>query len=305
MKPTLFLLAAGMGSRYGGLKQMDGLGPNGETIMDYSIYDAIHAGFGKLVFVIRKDFEQDFREKIVSKYEGHLPVEVVFQSLDKLPEGFSVPEGRTKPWGTNHAVMMAEGAINEPFAVINCDDFYGRDSYNVMAKFLSNLPEGSIGKYAMVGFRVGNTLSESGTVSRGVCATDNDRYLQSVVERTKIERKDDGVVKFLDDDDTTWVGIPDTTPVSMNFWGFTPDYFAHSNEYFKYFLSQESTKQNIKAEFFIPLMVDKLIKDGTASVKVLDTTSKWFGVTYPEDRPDTVAKIQKLVDEGVYPEKLF
>ena len=284
---------------------MDGLGPNGETIMDYSIYDAIHAGFGKLVFVIRKDFEQDFREKIVSKYEGHLPVEVVFQSLDKLPEGFSVPEGRTKPWGTNHAVMMAEGAINEPFAVINCDDFYGRDSYNVMAKFLSNLPEGSIGKYAMVGFRVGNTLSESGTVSRGVCATDNDRYLQSVVERTKIERKDDGVVKFLDDDDTTWIGIPDTTPVSMNFWGFTPDYFAHSNEYFKYFLSQESTKQNIKAEFFIPLMVDKLIKDGTASVKVLDTTSKWFGVTYPEDRPDTVAKIQKLVDEGVYPEKLF
>ena len=284
---------------------MDGLGPNGETIMDYSIYDAIHAGFGKLVFVIRKDFEQDFREKIVSKYEGHLPVEVVFQSLDKLPEGFSVPEGRTKPWGTNHAVMMGEGAINEPFAVINCDDFYGRDSYNVMAKFLSNLPEGSIGKYAMVGFRVGNTLSESGTVSRGVCATDNDRYLQSVVERTKIERKDDGVVKFLDDDDTTWVGIPDTTPVSMNFWGFTPDYFAHSNEYFKYFLSQESTKQNIKAEFFIPLMVDKLIKDGTASVKVLDTTSKWFGVTYPEDRPDTVAKIQKLVDEGVYPEKLF
>ena len=305
MKPTLFLLAAGMGSRYGGLKQMDGLGPNGETIMDYSIYDAIHAGFGKFVFVIRKDFEQDFREKIVSKYEGHLPVEVVFQSLDKLPEGFSVPEGRTKPWGTNHAVMMAEGAINEPFAVINCDDFYGRDSYNVMAKFLSNLPEGSIGKYAMVGFRVGNTLSESGTVSRGVCATDNDRYLQSVVERTKIERKDDGVVKFLDDDDTTWIGIPDTTPVSMNFWGFTPDYFAHSNEYFKYFLSQESTKQNIKAEFFIPLMVDKLIKDGTASVKVLDTTSKWFGVTYPEDRPDTVAKIQKLVDEGVYPEKLF
>ena len=305
MKPTLFLLAAGMGSRYGGLKQMDGLGPNGETIMDYSIYDAIHAGFGKLVFVIRKDFEQDFREKIVSKYEGHLPVEVVFQSLDKLPEGFSVPEGRTKPWGTNHAVMMAEGAINEPFAVINCDDFYGRDSYNVMAEFLSNLPEGSIGKYAMVGFRVGNTLSESGTVSRGVCATDNDRYLQSVVERTKIERKDDGVVKFLDDDDTTWIGIPDTTPVSMNFWGFTPDYFAHSNEYFKYFLSQESTKQNIKAEFFIPLMVDKLIKDGTASVKVLDTTSKWFGVTYPEDRPDTVAKIQKLVDEGVYPEKLF
>ncbi len=305
MKPTLFLLAAGMGSRYGGLKQIDGLGPNGETIMDYSIYDAIHAGFGKLVFVIRKDFEKDFREKVVSKYEGHLPVEVVFQSLDKIPEGFSVPEGRTKPWGTNHAVMMGENVIKEPFAVVNCDDFYGRDSFRVMGKFLSELPEGSTGKYAMVGFRVGNTLSESGTVSRGVCATDANRYLESVVERTKIERKEDGEVKYLNEDETAWVAIPDTTPVSMNFWGFTPDYFAHSDEYFKYFLGLESTKKNLKAEFFIPLMVDKLIKDKTATVKVLDTSSKWFGVTYPEDRPDTVAKIQKLVDEGVYPEKLF
>ena len=305
MKPTLFLLAAGMGSRYGGLKQMDGLGPNGETIMDYSIYDAIHAGFGKLVFVIRKDFEKDFREKVVSKYEGHLPVEVVFQSLEDLPEGFSVPEGRTKPWGTNHAVMMGENVIKEPFAVVNCDDFYGRDSFQVMGKFLSELPEGSTGKYAMVGFRVGNTLSESGTVSRGVCATDENRFLESVVERTKIERKEDGEVKYLNEDETAWVAIPDTTPVSMNFWGFTPDYFAHSDEYFKYFLGLESTKKNLKAEFFIPLMVDKLIKEKTATVKVLDTASKWFGVTYPEDRPDTVAKIQKLVDEGIYPNKLF
>ena len=305
MKPTLFLLAAGMGSRYGGLKQMDGLGPNGETIMDYSIYDAIKAGFGKLVFVIRKDFEDDFRKKIVSKYENHLPVEVVFQSLDKLPEGFTVPEGREKPWGTNHAVMMGEDVIKEPFAVINCDDFYGRDSFQVMGKFLSELPEGSTGKYAMVGFRVGNTLSESGTVSRGVCATDASQYLQSVVERTKIERKDDGVIRFLDDDGTTWTGLEENTPVSMNFWGFTPDYFAPSDEFFKDFLSLESTKTNLKAEFFIPLMVDKLIREQKATVKVLDTTSKWFGVTYPEDRPDTVAKIAKLIEEGVYPEKLF
>ena len=305
MKPTLFLLAAGMGSRYGGLKQMDGLGPNGETIMDYSIYDAIKAGFGKLVFVIRKDFEDDFRKKIVSKYENHLPVEVVFQSLDKLPEGFTVPEGREKPWGTNHAVMMGEDVIKEPFAVINCDDFYGRDSFQVMGKFLSELPEGSTGKYAMVGFRVGNTLSENGTVSRGVCATDASQYLQSVVERTKIERKDDGVIRFLDDDGTTWTGLEENTPVSMNFWGFTPDYFAHSDEFFKDFLSLESTKTNLKAEFFIPLMVDKLIREQKATVKVLDTTSKWFGVTYPEDRPDTVAKIAKLIEEGVYPEKLF
>ena len=236
MKPTLFLLAAGMGSRYGGLKQLDGLGPHGETIMDYSIYDAIHAGFGKLVFVIRKDFEQDFREKVVSKYQGHLPVEVVFQSLEDLPDGFTVPEGRTKPWGTNHAVLMGKEAIKEPFAVINCDDFYGRDSFQVMGKYLSSLAEGSANKYAMVGFRVGNTLSESGSVSRGVCSTDEKGFLTTVVERTKIERKADGEVKYLEDDGETWTAIPETTPVSMNFWGFTPDYFTYSQDYFKYFI---------------------------------------------------------------------
>ena len=304
MKPTLFLLAAGMGSRYGGLKQLDGLGPNGETIMDYSIYDAIHAGFGKLVFVIRKDFEQDFRDKVVSKYQGHLPVEVVFQSLEDLPHGFTVPEGRTKPWGTNHAVLMGKDVIKEPFAVINCDDFYGRDSFQVMGKYLSNLPEGSQNKYSMVGFRIGNTLSESGTVSRGVCSTDEKGFLTTVVERTKIQRLD-GEVKYLEEDGETWTAIPDTTPVSMNFWGFTPDYFAYSQDIFKEFLNAESTKKNIKAEFFIPLVIDKLIKTNKATVQVLDTTSKWFGVTYPEDRPDTVAKIKLLVDTGVYPDKLF
>ena len=198
MKPTLFLLAAGMGSRYGGLKQLDGLGPNGETIMDYSIYDAINAGFGKLVFVIRKDFEQDFRDKIISKYEGHIPCELVFQSIDDLPEGFTCPEGRTKPWGTNHAVMMGADVIKEPFAVINCDDFYGRDSFQVMGKFLAALPEGSKNVYSMVGFRIGNTLSESGTVSRGLCGTDANNLLTSVVERTKIQRMD-GEVKNIDD----------------------------------------------------------------------------------------------------------
>ncbi|MBQ0090819.1 MAG: nucleotidyltransferase [Prevotellaceae bacterium] len=302
MKPTLFLLAAGMGSRYGGLKQLDSLGPNGETIMDYSIYDAIQAGFGKLVFVIRKDFEKDFRDKIVSKYEGHLPVEVVFQSLEDLPEGFSVPEGRTKPWGTNHAVLMGKDVIKEPFAVINCDDFYGSDSYKVMAKFLMALPEGSKNKYSMVGFRVGNTLSESGTVSRGVCSTGNGKFLQTVVERTKIQRID-GVVKYQDGED--WVAIEDNTPVSMNFWGFTPDYFEYSQDFFKSFLADPATQANPKAEFFIPLLVDKLINAGTATVEVLDTTSKWFGVTYPEDKPDTMAKIKALVDAGQYPNKLF
>ena len=303
MKPTLFLLAAGMGSRYGGLKQLDKLGPNGETIMDYSIYDAINAGFGKLVFVIRKDFEQDFRDIVLKKYESKIPCELVFQALDALPEGFTCPADRQKPWGTNHAVMMGKDVIKEPFAVLNCDDFYDRDAFQVMGKFLSELPEGSTGKYAMVGFRVGNTLSESGTVSRGVCETNDQNLLTSVVERTKIQRFD-GVVKYQDENDE-WVAISDNTPVSMNFWGFTPDYFQHSVEYFKEFLSDPKNMENLKSEFFIPLMVDKLINDGTATCEVLDTTSQWFGVTYPEDRPEVVARFAKLGEEGVYPANMF
>ena len=303
MKPTLFLLAAGMGSRYGGLKQLDKLGPNGETIMDYSIYDAINAGFGKLVFVIRKDFEQDFRDIVLKKYESKIPCELVFQALDALPEGFTCPADRQKPWGTNHAVMMGKDVIKEPFAVLNCDDFYDRDAFQVMGKFLSELPEGSTGKYAMVGFRVGNTLSESGTVSRGVCEKNEQNLLTSVVERTKIQRFD-GVVKYQDENDE-WVAISDNTPVSMNFWGFTPDYFQHSVEYFKEFLSDPKNMENLKSEFFIPLMVDKLINDGTATCEVLDTTSQWFGVTYPEDRPEVVARFAKLGEDGVYPANMF
>ena len=303
MKPTLLLLAAGMGSRYGGLKQLDGLGPNGETIMDYSIYDAIKAGFGKIVFVIRKDFEQDFKDKILSKYEGHIPAELVFQSLDSLPEGFSVPEGRVKPWGTNHAVMMAAKTIKEPFCVINCDDFYNRDAYMVIGKFLADLPEGSKNKYAMVGFRVGNTLSENGTVARGICSKDEDENLTTVVERTEIMRVN-GPICYKDEQGE-WVAVDDNTPVSMNMWGFTPDYFDYSEAYFKEFLADPKNMENLKAEFFIPLMVNKLITEETATVKLLDTTSKWFGVTYAADRPSVVEKIQKLIDEGVYPEKLF
>ena len=303
MKPTLLLLAAGMGSRYGGLKQLDGLGPNGETIMDYSIYDAIKAGFGKIVFVIRKDFEEDFRKKILAKYEGHIPAELVFQSLDALPAGFTVPVGREKPWGTNHAVMMAKDVIKEPFCVINCDDFYNRDSFMVVGKFLSELPAGAKNKYAMVGFRVGNTLSENGTVARGVCATDAEGNLTTVVERTEVMRVN-GAVSYKDEEGK-WVTIADNTPVSMNMWGFTPDYFEHSEAYFKAFLSDPKNMENLKAEFFIPLMVNKLINEKTATVKVLDTTSKWFGVTYSADRAGTVVRIQSLIDEGVYPSKLF
>lgn len=303
MKPTLLLLAAGMGSRYGGLKQLDGLGPNGETIMDYSIYDAIKAGFGKIVFVIRKDFEKEFKEKVLSKYEGHIPAELVFQSLDALPEGYAVPEGREKPWGTNHAVMMAKDVIKEPFCVINCDDFYNRDSFMVIGKFLSELPENSKNAYAMVGFRVGNTLSENGTVARGVCSTDENGLLTTVVERTEIMRVE-GKVSYKDEEGQ-WVAIEDNTPVSMNMWGFSPDYFDYSEKYFKDFLADEKNRTNLKAEFFIPLMINKLVNDKTATVKVLDTTSKWFGVTYSADREGTVERIQSLVNEGVYPSKLF
>ncbi len=300
MKPTLFVLAAGMGSRYGGLKQLDGLGPNGETIMDYSIYDAIRGGFGKVVFVIRKDFEADFRKIVLQKYENHIPVEVVFQDINNLPEGFTCPEDRTKPWGTNHAVMMGKEVINEPFAVINADDFYGRDSFAVLAKELESL-SGKSNDYCMVGYRVGNTLSDSGSVARGVCETNAEGFLSTVVERTAIERIN-GKVTFTDEKGEV-VTIEDNTPVSMNMWGFTPDYFEHSDKHFVKFLKENLNTP--KAEFFIPLVVNDLINNGTARVKVLDTTSKWFGVTYAADRQGVVDKIQALIDAGEYPSKLF
>ena len=301
MKPTLFVLAAGMGSRYGGLKQLDGLGPNGETIMDYSIFDAIRGGFGKIVFVIRRDFEQDFRDKVLSKYEGHIPTELVFQAIDDLPEGFTCPADRAKPWGTNHAVLMGKDVIKEPFAVINADDFYSRDAFAVMGKWLSELPEGSTGKYSMVGFRICNTLSENGTVARGVCGKNEAGMLTDVVERTEIMRVD-GTICYKDENGE-WQPVGEETPVSMNFWGFTPDYFQYSEEQFIDFLKENADKP--KAEYFIPLVVDNLINSGKATCEVLDTTAKWFGVTYAADRPGTVEKIQSLVDAGEYPAKLF
>lgn len=300
MKPTLYVLAAGMGSRYGGLKQLDGVGPHGETIMDYSIFDAIRSGFGKVVFVIRKDFENDFNEKILSKYKGHIPVEVVFQSVDKLPEGYVCPADRTKPWGTNHAVLMAKDVIKEPFAVINADDFYGRDAFRVISEELSR-PHDRKGDYCMVGFRVGNTMSENGSVARGVCEN-KDGLLTSVVERTAIEYNDKHEISFTDEEGKEQILDP-LTPVSMNMWGFTPDYFDYSVKSFLNFL--EKNHDELKAEFYIPTVVNELIEDGTIELKVLPTPSKWFGVTYAADRPATVAQFQKLVDEGLYPAKLF
>lgn len=300
MKPTLFVLAAGMGSRYGGLKQLDPLGPNGETIMDYSIYDAMQAGFGKVVFVIRKDFEEDFRNKILSKYEGHIPVEVVFQSTDALPEGFTCPADRTKPWGTNHAVLMGKDVIKEPFAVINADDFYGRDAFAVMAKELMRERDKK-GDYCMVGFRVGNTMTENGSVARGVCAT-KDGLLSSIVERTAISYDANHDIAF-NDENGVECHLEPTTPVSMNLWGFTPDYFDYSEREFVKFLEKDLNTP--KAEFFIPLVVDTLINSGEATVKVLDTDSKWFGVTYAADRPGVVEKFAELHNNGTYPAKLF
>ena len=298
MKPTLLVLAAGMGSRYGGLKQLDGVGPNGETIMDYSIFDAIRSGFGKLVFVIRKDFEDDFRMKIAVKYENYIPVDVVFQSLNDLPEGFVCPPGRTKPWGTNHAIMMGKEVIHEPFAVINADDFYGYNSFKTLSEALTTI---SKKEYCMIGFRVGNTISESGSVARGVCETNREGYLTTVVERTAIERVD-GKIQFTDENGKICF-LDENALVSMNMWGFTPEYFAYSEDSFKDFLRKNG--YSLSSEFFIPSMVNDLVTKNMAKVKVLDTTSKWFGITYADDRQSVVEKIQMLVDAGYYPDKLL
>ena len=300
VKPTLLVLAAGMGSRYGSLKQMDGVGPNGEAIIDYSVYDAIRAGFGKVVFVIRHSFEADFKEVFnAERFGGKIAVEYVFQELDYLPEGYALPEGRQKPWGTNHAVMMAAKVINEPFAVINADDFYGREAYATISEYLQTL-EGAEGRYCMVGYQVNKTLSENGTVSRGVCTVDEEGNLRGMVERTQIERVN-GTIVFHDGGADE--PLAEDTPVSMNLFGFTPDYFRHSEEYFKEFLSENI--DNLKSEFYIPKMVNKVINDGTATMRVLKTTSDWFGVTYKEDKPLLIAKLEELIERGLYPRNLW
>ena len=299
MKPTLFVLAAGMGSRYGGLKQIDGLGPSGETIMDYSVFDALRAGFGKIVFVIRKDFADDFKRVVLAKYEGKVPCEICFQAIENVPEGYTYNPERTKPWGTNHAVLMGKDLIKEPFAVINADDFYGKESFEVLAKFLNEVA-GKQNQYCMVGYRVCNTLSEHGSVSRGVCETDAEGNLTNVVERTSIERKENGIVYTVDGVD---YALPENAPVSMNMWGFTPEYFGYVEEAFKTFLKERG--QELKSEFYIPTLVNDLIVAGKATCRVLDTTAKWFGVTYAEDRQMVVDKIAALTEAGVYPNPLF
>jgi len=280
MKPTLIILAAGMGSRYGSLKQVDGVGPGGETIIDYSVYDALRAGFGKIVFVIRKDIKKDFLEVFGKRFDGKVPYEIVFQELDMLPQGIECPPDRVKPWGTAHAVWVCRQAVKEPFAVINADDFYGADSFMVTAQALSD-PELEEGNYFMVGYRLANTLSEQGSVSRGICAVDDKSFLQDVVERTHIQRID-GVVRFKDENGNM-IPVDDQSLVSMNCWGFTPDFFGHIDGLLQEFLGGSLT--NPKAEFYIPTVVNNLIKANKATCKVLPTNSHWFGVTYPGDKP--------------------
>lgn len=300
MKPTLLILAAGMGSRYGGLKQLDGIGPCGETIMDYSVFDAKRAGFGKIVFVIRSNFKDDFFERIVCRYTNHIDVEVVYQEIENVPENCTFNPERTKPWGTNHAVLMGKNVIRSPFAVINADDFYGQQSYGELAEFLI-ASEGKRNHYCMVGYHVGNTLSESGTVSRGVCSVDNNHFLSSIVECGKIERVG-GVIRYPKTDGSFAV-LEDDTPVSMNMWGFTPDYFDYSEEAFCAFL--EKRGQELTSEFYIPTMINDLIVSKKITCEVLRTPSKWFGVTYSEDKEQVVAKINQLIKEGCYPKQLW
>ena len=302
MNTTLIIMAAGIGSRFGeGIKLLAQMGSNGEIIMDYSIQDAKEAGFNKVVFIIRKDIFKEFEEIIGNRIKEQINVEYVFQELDDLPEGFEVPEGRTKPWGTGQAVLCCKDVVKEPFVIINADDYYGKEAFKLLHDYLiAHAETADKMQMGMAGFILKNTVSENGTVTRGVCVVDENGMLEQIHETTGISIQADGVHC---DSEAVQKWITPDSNVSMNMWGFTPDYFEYSEEYFKEFL--KANMGNLKSEYFIPLMVNKLITEGTARVKVLDTTSKWFGVTYAADRQGVVDKIQVLVDAGEYPSKLF
>ncbi len=298
MKPTLIILAAGMGSRYGGLKQMDEVGPNGEAIIDYSLFDAIRAGFGKVVFVIRHDFADAFKERFNPRLEGRIEVDYVYQSLDKIPAGFTLSPERQKPWGTAHALWMADGFANEAMAVINADDFYGKKAYQAMADFLNASTDPA--EYSMIGYNVENTLSDHGTVSRGVCETDSNGYLTTVVERTKIVGEPDGIYFYEEDGKHK---LNPKSPVSMNFWGLKPNVFQYLKEGFSEFLTNHGNE--LKSEYYIPLLINDNIVNGKIRTKVIECDSPWFGVTYIEDKPIVKGRIAQLIEEGVYPEHLW
>jgi NDP-sugar pyrophosphorylase family protein len=298
MKPTLVILAAGMGSRYGGLKQLDEVGPTGEAIIDYSLFDAIRAGFGKVVFVIRHDFEDAFKARFDHKLKGKIDVEYVFQELTDLPDGYTVPKGREKPWGTGHAIRSARNVVNELFAAINADDFYGAEAYTTITNFLTG--DVAAGQYAMVGYRMDKTLSENGSVSRGLCISNSIGNLIDIDELTKITRESEGIFYYRDE---KRIALKGDEIVSMNFWGFHPSLFGHLEEGFVKFLEKKGAE--LKSEFFIPMFVDELIKTKKSRVKILTSDASWFGVTYLEDKPIVKERIQKLIGEGKYPSALW
>ena len=300
MKPTLVVMAAGVGSRYGGLKQIEPVGPSGEIIIDYSVFDAKRAGFGKVVFIIRRDIEKDFKSAIGSHFEGRIPVAYAFQELDKLPPGFAVPPGRTKPWGTGHAILCSRDLVHEPFAVINADDFYGRTAYATIHDYLAKLNPSDT-TYTMVGYAIRNTLSPHGSVTRGLCRTNAAGFLESVVERFKVERTPTGA-RF-QDETGAWQPLTGDEIASMNLFGFTPAIFAQLEAAFPAFLKAAGC--DLKAEFLLPALVDQVIRAGQCRLKVLTTAEQWFGVTYKEDKPEVVANVRRLVESGAYPKKLW
>ena len=301
MKPTLLILAAGLGSRYGGLKQLEQVGPSGETIMDYSIYDAIRAGFGKVVFVIRKSFEDDFKAKLFSKYSKVIHVEYVFQELEMIPEGYTLNPERKKPWGTGHAVLVAGSKIKEPFAVINADDFYGKDSFLAVSSFLNALDEDNTSRYCLLAYKLKNTLSEHGSVSRGICSLDKNDYLISIEEHTKIYTE--GGIIISENPENKKFEISENIPVSMNLMGFMPSAFSYFKHYFNEFM--EANHNNLTAELYLPFVVSKIIKSGSAKVRVLPSNEKWFGVTYKEDKEIVVRNINEMIQKGIYPSCLW
>lgn len=302
-EPTLVIMAAGMGSRYGGLKQIDPVDKEGNKIIDFSIYDAVRAGFKKVIFIIKKENEQDFRSCIGDVVKNHIDVEYVYQELNDIPQGFSVPEGRVKPWGTAHAVLCCRDVIDGPFTVINADDFYGKEAFDKIYKYLTTHTDDEKYRFAMVGYALKNTLTENGSVSRGVCTKDENGYLSDIVERTKIIKTDNGAAYT--EDDLTYVDISGDTPVSMNFWGFSESFMGELNSAFTEFMKNGVDKNPMNAECYLPFVVDELIKNGKATVEVLSSSDKWFGVTYKEDKPFVQASVQALKDQGIYPEKLW
>lgn len=303
-KPVLVIMAAGMGSRYGGLKQIDPVDAHGNKIIDFSIYDAVWAGFEKVVFIIKKDIEQEFKENIGNRMAAHVQVEYVYQELVKLPEGYEIPEGRVKPWGTGHAILCCKDVVDGPFAVINADDYYGRSAFVSIYNQLNKVSDGEKYQYTMVGYQLYNTLTENGHVARGVCSTDEAGMLVDIHERTRIEKHGD-MAEFTEDDGKTWTELGEDTIVSMNMWGFTSSILKELEERFAAFLDRELPVNPLKCEYFLPFVVDELLKEDKAEVSVLKSVDRWYGVTYKEDKETVVSAIKELKEAGLYPEKLW